>query len=173
VIFDAGGLWAVKTDVLLQRGERERILWLTRTADGEACLNMTIRDATGRPILRMRDNDWAVYLPLTDLEAVPSTRALEVRRGAVRFRVEFRSLVKSEWVQRLQRAAAKSLGDSPRHWIERMTALPLEWPALYVKLRGDMVYPVRLHFADGITEMGGITWRLSGVAHAGVAVRVS
>ena len=59
--------------------DEQRVIWFDRSPEGYLQLSMNVFDAKGKPLFVMDNNDWLVFGPLSDLEAKPQGRELNVK----------------------------------------------------------------------------------------------
>lgn len=126
VILHAGGLYAVRSKVLLQIGE-EPLIWLNRNDKGYLMLNMNFNKSDGSPLLRIIDNDWEVTGPLKDLVAVPSGRSIKISIPNENFNVN----LQFEEINKGFSIVLDNVED-------------IIWPSLYVGMSGEVNYPLKV-----------------------------
>lgn len=189
VIFDCGGMFAAKTQTLLTTKSGEKSIWLRQDKSGYMLLNLDIKDTTGTSVLQMTDNSWEIHGPLTDFETKPSGNNLYMKSKEIVLSLEFKQADCDAYREMIRDSFAKSQAnfDEPPRWlqdrpdlVEFLNAWPptsveeklerhmralashkIEWPALYVCLRGRLCYPSVIEFRDGemVFRPNNITFR--------------
>jgi hypothetical protein len=116
VILRFGGLTCVRPKVILEIAGKP-LIWVNRDNGDNMLLNMDIPDSNGMPLLRMESNDWQVFGSISNLEAVPSGRSIQVEipKAGFALTMEFRDMSESELRSAVE---AKATESAKRRWSE-------------------------------------------------------
>lgn len=111
-----GNNWYVSPSVILTVAGTP-VIWLSKDQNGFEQLNLDIHDRNGKPILKMRDNDWEVYAPLHDLDCPPSAKGLsfEIQSEGLRLSMEFSDMDKARLFKKVEESTVQAYESAIEH----------------------------------------------------------
>jgi hypothetical protein len=123
LILNTGGITAYKPNVFLEL-DGKPIIWTKRSEDGFMLLNIDIKKSDGNDLLKVVDNDWIVTGPLTDMEAIPSGRSINITSKSELFKLDlsFHDITEGELRSKVEKDAIKQTNDM----IEQYQSYPEE-----------------------------------------------
>jgi len=100
LVFWSGTGLFLRTPVLLRMGMD--VVWTEEDENGNALLNIDLRNADGEQVLYMRNNEWRVST-FSDLECGVRAKNLYVRHGNTRLKLAWHYLARDALVAKLKR----------------------------------------------------------------------